>query len=144
MREEAIRYTHHGGGAFLFSAPADGSPDTEAEAASPHFGGSVRGIFAARKAAVRLIVSPRRRVGALARIRGHADYESRFEGRWGMDDVIMVEWAVMDTPSWAAGEFILGPNVRLTTAAIMTLSPRAWLKTCCGLRVTNEPSLCRQ
>ena len=61
-----------------------------------------------------------------------------------MDDVIMVEWAVMDTRSWAAGEFILGPNVRLTTAAIMTLSPRAWLKTCCGLRVTNEPSLCRQ
>jgi len=78
IREEAIRDTHHGGDAFLFSAPADGSPDTEAEAASPHFGGSVRGIFAARKAAVRLIVSPRRRVGALARIHGR-NYELRPE-----------------------------------------------------------------
>jgi hypothetical protein len=43
---------------------------------------------------------------------------------WGVDAVIMVKWAVMDTRSWAAGEFILGLNVRLATAAIRTLSPR--------------------
>ena len=60
IREETIRYTHHGGAALLlFAAPAGGSPDAEAEAAaaagSPHFGGRGRGILAARKAAVRLI-----------------------------------------------------------------------------------------
>ena len=60
IREEAIRYTHHGGGGalVLFAGTAGGSPDAEAEVAaagSPHFGGRGRGILAARKAAVRLI-----------------------------------------------------------------------------------------
>ena len=59
-REEAIRYTHHGGGGalVLFEAPGGGSLDAEAEEAaegSLHFGGRGRGILAARKAAVRLI-----------------------------------------------------------------------------------------
>ena len=59
-REEAIRYTHHGGGGalVLFEAPGGGSPDAEAEEAaegSLHFGGRECGILAARKAAVRLI-----------------------------------------------------------------------------------------
>lgn len=59
IRDEAIRYTHHGGAALvLFAAPGGGSPDAEAEeeaAGSPHFGGRARGILVARKAAVRLI-----------------------------------------------------------------------------------------
>jgi len=59
-REEAIRYTHHGGGGalVLFEAPGGGALDADAEEAaegSLHFGGRGRGILAARKAAVRLI-----------------------------------------------------------------------------------------